>query len=461
MPVTATWSPTSWRFRHAEQQPPWPDEATLERALKHLGSLPPLVFAGEARALTDQLADVAEGRAFLLQAGDCAESFEAFSADAIRDKLKVILQMAVVLTYSTGVPVIKVGRIAGQFAKPRSSPFEQVGDAEIPSFRGHMVNGSAPTEAARVPDPDRLVQAYHQSAATLNLLRAFTKGGFADLSQVHQWNQQFVASSPEGRRYDRVADDIGRALRFMQACGIDTASQPNLHEVDFFTSHEALILGYEEALTRRDSLTGGWYDCSAHMLWIGERTRQIDGAHVEFLRGVNNPIGCKIGPSAAPSEVVALCEALNPERRPGRLTLIVRMGAGRVAEGLPPILAAVRDAGHPVVWACDPMHGNTFTSETGRKTRDFDAVLAEIAGFFAAHWAEGTWPGGVHIELTGEDVTECLGGGDALGHADLDDRYETMCDPRLNGKQSIDLAFQVAELLEKRRSRNVDTGGRV
>jgi 3-deoxy-7-phosphoheptulonate synthase len=459
--VTDTWSPTSWRFRHAEQQPLWPDEATLDRALKHLGSLPPLVFAGEARALTDQLADVAEGRAFLLQAGDCAESFEAFSADAIRDKLKVVLQMAVVLTYSTGVPVIKVGRIAGQFAKPRSSPVEQVGELEIPAFRGHMVNGSAPTEAARVPDPDRLVQAYHQSAATLNLLRAFTKGGFADLSQVHQWNQQFVASSPEGRRYDRVADDIGRALRFMRACGIDTTSQPNLHEVDFFTSHEALILGYEEALTRRDSLTGGWYDCSAHMLWIGERTRQIDGAHVEFLRGVNNPIGCKIGPGASPDEVVGLCEALNPDRRPGRLTLIVRMGASRVHEGLPPILAAVRDAGHPVVWACDPMHGNTFTSETGRKTRDFDAVLAEIAGFFAAHWAVGTWPGGVHIELTGEDVTECLGGGDALGHADLDDRYETMCDPRLNGKQSIDLAFQVAELLEKRRSRNVDTGGRV
>jgi 3-deoxy-7-phosphoheptulonate synthase len=466
MPVTDTWSPdtwspTSWRSRHAEQQPLWPDEGTLERALKHLGSLPPLVFAGEARALTDQLADVAEGRAFLLQAGDCAESFEAFSADAIRDKLKVILQMAVVLTYSTGVPVIKVGRIAGQFAKPRSSPVELVGDVEIPSFRGHMVNGSAPTEAARVPDPDRLVQAYHQSAVTLNLLRAFTKGGFADLSQVHQWNQQFVASSPAGRRYDRVADDIGRALRFMGACGIDTVSQPNLHEVDFFTSHEALILGYEEALTRRDSLTGGWYDCSAHMLWIGDRTRQLDGSHVEFLRGVNNPLGCKIGPSATPAEVVGLCDALNPERRPGRLTLIVRMGAGRVSEGLPPILAAVRDAGHPVVWACDPMHGNTFTSETGRKTRDFDAVLAEIAGFFAAHWAEGTWPGGVHIELTGEDVTECLGGGDALGHADLDDRYETMCDPRLNGRQSIDLAFRVAELLDERRSRNVDTAGRV
>jgi 3-deoxy-7-phosphoheptulonate synthase len=448
--MTSPWSPSSWRAKLAAQQPPWPDEAGLDRALKHLGSLPPLVFAGEARALTAQLAQVAEGRAFLLQAGDCAESFDAFSADAIRDKLKVILQMAVVLTYSTGVPTLKVGRIAGQFAKPRSSSVEVVDGVELPSFRGHMVNDVAPTAAARQPDPERLVQAYHQSAATLNLLRAFTKGGFADLSRVHQWNQEFVASSPEGRRYDRVADEIDRALRFMAACGIDTESQPNLHEVDFFTSHEALILGYEEALTRQDSLTGEWYDCSAHMLWIGERSRQIDGAHVEFLRGVGNPIGCKIGPAATPDEVVALCEALNPDRVAGRVTLIARMGASTVADRLTPLLAAVRDAGHPVVWACDPMHGNTFTSDTGRKTRDFDAVLAEIAGFFAAHWAEGTWPGGVHIELTGEDVTECLGGGDALGHADLDDRYETMCDPRLNGRQSIDLAFQVAELLDRR-----------
>jgi len=346
--------------------------------------------------------------------------------------------------------VLKVGRIAGQFAKPRSAPTETVDGVELPSFRGHMVNDILPTAAARVPDPDRLVQAYHQSAATLNLLRAFTKGGFADLSRVHQWNQEFVSSSPEGRRYDRVADHIDRALRFMAACGIDTASQPSLHEVDFYTSHEALILGYEEALTRQDSLTGHWYDCSAHMLWIGERSRQLDGAHVEFLRGVGNPLGCKIGPTATADEILGLCDALNPDRVPGRLTLISRMGAGTIATALPPLLAAVRDSGHPVVWACDPMHGNTFTSDTGRKTRDFDAVLTEIAGFFAAHWDEGTWPGGVHIELTGEDVTECLGGGDALGHADLDDRYETMCDPRLNGRQSIDLAFQVAELLDRR-----------
>jgi 3-deoxy-7-phosphoheptulonate synthase len=448
--MTSSWSPTSWLGMPAAQQPPWPDDAALERALKHLGSLPPLVFAGEARALTDKLGDVSAGKAFLLQAGDCAESFDAFSADTIRDKLKVILQMAVVLTYSTGVPVLKVGRIAGQFAKPRSAETESIDGVELPSFRGHMVNDVTPTPAARVPDPERLVQAYHQSAATLNLLRAFTKGGFADLSRVHQWNQEFVASSPEGRRYDRVADHIDRALRFMAACGIDTISQPSLHEVDFFTSHEALILGYEQALTRQDSLTGHWYDCSAHMLWVGERSRQLDGAHVEFLRGVGNPVGCKIGPSATPDEVLDLCEALNPDRVPGRLTLITRMGAGAIAGALPPLLGAVRDAGHPVVWTCDPMHGNTFTSDTGRKTRDFDDVLGEIAGFFAAHWAEGTWPGGVHIELTGEDVTECLGGGDALGHADLDDRYETMCDPRLNGRQSIDLAFQVAELLDRR-----------
>lgn len=414
--------------------------------------MPPLVFAGEARNLTGSLAEVCEGRAFLLQAGDCAESFDSFSADIIRDKLKVILQMAVVLTYSTGVPVIKVGRIAGQFAKPRSSPTELVGDRELPSFRGHIVNDIAPDELARIPDPQRLLQAYHQSASTLNLLRAFTKGGFADLSRVHQWNQEFVLSSPIGARYERVADDIDRALRFMSACGVETASQPDLHEVDFFTSHEALILHYEEALTRQDSLTGDWYDCSGHMLWIGERTRQLDGAHVEFLRGVGNPLGCKLGPTATPDEVVALCEALNPDRVPGRLTLISRMGSSKVESALPALLAAVRDSGHPVVWACDPMHGNTFTSETGRKTRHFDDVVAELAGFFAAHSAEGTWPGGVHIELTGDDVTECLGGGDDLDHGDLDNRYETVCDPRLNGRQSIDLAFRVAELFDNRPS---------
>ncbi len=421
----------------------------MEAALKQLATLPPLVFAGEARALTAALGQVVGGRAFLLQAGDCAESFDSFTADAIRDSLKVILQMAIVLSYSSGVPTVKVGRIAGQFAKPRSSDVERIGDLELPSFRGHLVNDIAPSAAARVPNPERLLQAYHQSAATLNLLRAFVKGGFADLSRVHQWNQEFVASSREGQHYERLADEIDRALRFMRACGIDSETQPNLHEVDFFTSHEALILGYEEALTRRDSLTDDWYDCSAHMLWIGERTRQLDGAHVEFLSGVRNPVGCKLGPTATPEEALAICEALNPDKVPGRLTLISRMGADLIEDRLRPLLAAVRDAGQPVVWACDPMHGNTFTSEGGKKTRHFDAVMSEIGGFFAAHRAEGTWPGGVHVELTGADVTECLGGAEEILDAHLDERYETMCDPRLNGRQSLDLAFRVAELLKR------------
>ena len=447
--MTEPWAPSSWRDHPAAQQPPWPDDAALQAALKHLATLPPLVFAGEARGLTTALAQVADGRAFLLQAGDCAESFDAFSADGIRDRLKVILQMAIVLSYSSGVPIVKVGRIAGQFAKPRSSDTEMIGGVELPSFRGHIVNDIPPTAAARIPDPDRLLQAYHQSASTLNLLRAFVKGGFADLSQVHQWNQEFVSSSREGQRYERLAHEIDRALRFMRACGIASETQPSLHEVDFFTSHEALILGYEEALTRQDSLTGDWYDCSAHMVWIGERTRQLDGAHVEFFRGIRNPIGCKIGPTATAEEVLDLCEILNPERAAGRLTLITRMGADHIEDGLRPLLAAVRDANHPVVWSCDPMHGNTFTSEGGRKTRHLDAVLAEIAGFFAAHKAEGTWPGGVHVELTSDDVTECLGGAEEIFDADLDARYETICDPRLNGRQSLDLAFRVAELLKR------------
>jgi 3-deoxy-7-phosphoheptulonate synthase len=444
---TTSWTPSSWRDREAAQQPLWPDEAALDRALKQLSALPPLVFAGEARQLTADLAQVCNGEAFLLQAGDCAESFHDFSADSIRDKLKVILQMAVVLTYGSGVPTIKVGRIAGQFAKPRSAATEMVGDVELPSFRGHMVNDDAPLAEARVPDPERLIAAYHQAASTLNLVRAFTKGGFADLSQVHAWNQQFVAGSTEGRRYEIIANEIERALRFMRACGIDLAKEQQLHQVDFYTSHEALLLGYEEALTRRDSLTGDWYGCSAHMLWIGERTRDLDGAHVEFLSGVRNPIGCKVGPTATADEVVALCERLNPERIPGRLTLVSRMGSAKVADALPPLLRAVRDAGHPVVWACDPMHGNTFNSPSGRKTRHFDHVLSEIRDFFLAHRSEGTWPGGVHVELTGDDVTECLGGAEEILEDQLDTRYTTMCDPRLNARQSLDLAFRVAELL--------------
>lgn len=442
-----TWTPDSWRSRRALQQPDWPDDAALDAVLKDLSALPPLVFAGESRALRSDLARVAAGEAFLLQAGDCAESFDSFSANSIRDRLRVILQMAVILTYSTGVPVVKVGRIAGQFAKPRSSATESVGELELPSFRGHMVNDIGFAAGARLPDPVRLLQAYNQSASTLNLLRAFTKGGFADLNRVHQWNQEFVASSPQGQRYEHLADEINRAMRFMAACGIDSETVPGLHETDFFTSHEALVLGYEEALTREDSLTGDWYDCSAHMVWIGERTRGIDDAHVEFFRGIANPVGCKIGPSATPREVLELCEVLDPDRVPGRLTLISRMGAEAVRETLPPLLEATDRSGHPVVWACDPMHGNTFTSPSGHKTRHVDSIIEEIAGFFAAHHQVGTWPGGVHVELTGDDVTECLGGAEEILHDDLGLRYETMCDPRLNGRQSVDLAFRVAELL--------------
>ena len=440
------WNPASWHDRPAAQQPQWPDQATLDQVLKTLGELPPLVFAGEARQLQDQLAEAAAGRAFVLQAGDCAESFDGVTADSIRDKLKVILQMAVVLAFSAGVPTVKIGRIAGQFAKPRSSSTEVVDDVELPSFRGHMVNDISFSEHSRVADPERLVRAYHQSASTLNLLRAFTKGGYADLRQVHVWNQEFIAASPEGRRYERVADGIEAALRFMAACGISTDA-PELHQVDFFTSHEALVLDYEQALTRQDSITGQWYDCSAHMLWIGERTRQLDGAHVEFMRGIKNPLGCKLGPTTTPADVLELCQILNPDRIPGRLTLISRMGADKVSDALPPLLAAVRDASHPVVWECDPMHGNTYTTAGGRKTRHFDDVMAEIDRYFTAHAEADTWPGGIHVEITGDDVTECVGGAEAISDDDLERRYETMCDPRLNGAQSLELAFRVAERL--------------
>ncbi len=444
---TDAWNAASWRKHPAAQQPTWPDADALKKAETLLATLPPLVFAGEARYLTSQLAEVANGRAFLLQAGDCAESFAEFTADSIRDKLKIILQMAVALTYAAGVPVVKVGRIAGQFAKPRSADTERIGDIELSAFRGHMVNDESFDEEARRPDPSRLVAAYHQSASTLNLLRAFTKGGFADLSQVHLWNQQFVASSSEGQRYERIASEIDRALRFMRACGIDLGAEVGLHQVDFWTSHEALILPYEECLTRQDSITGNWFDCSAHMLWIGDRTRQLDGAHVEFLSGVHNPLGCKIGPSSTTSDVLALCERLNPNRIPGRLTLITRFGADKIEEHLPPLLRAVHDAEHPVVWACDPMHGNTFTSEGGRKTRRFDVILSELRSFFSVHREVGTWPGGVHVELTGDDVTECLGGAEEIFEGDLSARYTTTCDPRLNARQSLDLAFRVAEFV--------------
>jgi 3-deoxy-7-phosphoheptulonate synthase len=445
------WTPQSWREKPARQQPDWPDPEGLSLTLKTLASMPPLVFAGEARELMASLGEVAAGRAFLLQAGDCAESFDSMGADDIREKLRVILQMAVVLTYAGGVPTVKVGRIAGQFAKPRSSDIETQGDIALPSFRGHIVNDIGFDADSRVAKHERLLDAYNRSASTLNLLRAFTKGGFADLSRVHAWTQEFVADSPAGRKYAELADGIDAALRFMRACGIDTKDDARLHEVDFYTSHEALLLGYEEALTRRDSLDRGLVrllgphgvdrgtDSPA-----GRRPRRVLPRHQE-------PGGMQTRSDRHSGRGLALCEALNPERIPGRLTLITRMGAERVAETLPPLLEAVRDAEHPVVWACDPMHGNTFTSNGGRKTRHLEDVMREIDGFFAAHRAAGTWPGGIHLELTGDDVTECLGGAHEVGDSDLEFRYETMCDPRLNGRQSLDLAFRVADLLTRNR----------
>jgi 3-deoxy-7-phosphoheptulonate synthase len=431
------------------QQPEWPDAAAAAAALERLKGSPPLVFAGEARDLRDNLAKAIEGRAFLLQAGDCVESFNELSTMRIREKLKIMLQMSAVLTYGATLPVVKIGRIAGQFTKPRSDPFEQVGDEEIPSFRGHMVNGDERTAEARVPDPRRMVEGYNQSAATLNLLRAFTKGGYADLTQVHLWNKDFVASSPEGQRYDILANEIERALAFMAACGIDLRAERRLHEVDVYTSHEGLLLDYEEGLTRKDSLTGDWYDCSAHLLWIGERTRQPDGAHVEFFSGVHNPIGVKVGPAATADEVIALAERLNPLRIPGRLTYYARMGSDRVQELLPPLLRAVKEEGHPVLWACDPMHANTIRTADGVKTRRFGTIMAELEGFFAACWEAGVWPGGVHLEFTGENVTECLGGADDVLEEHLSSRYETLLDPRLNARQSLDLAFHLAELMRR------------
>jgi 3-deoxy-7-phosphoheptulonate synthase len=443
-----TWQPSSWREFPAAQQPDWPSRELADEVVEEVRSQPPLVFAGEARRLREALAQVAVGKAFCLQAGDCAESFHEHSAPAIRERLKVILQMSTVLTYAASVPVVRLARMAGQFVKPRSSPTETIGDLEITSFRGHMVNSEEETAEARVPDPSRMLRAYNQAASTLNLLRAFTKGGYADLSQVHVWNQEFVTASPEGRRYEQIASEIDRALAFMAACGVDMHNSA-LHQVDIWTCHEGLLLDYEEALTRRDSLTGDWFDCSAHMLWIGERTRQPDGAHVEFFSGVHNPIGVKLGPGATAEQVLELCERLDPEKIAGRLTLITRIGADKIEQKLRPLLAAVRDSGHQVVWICDPMHANTFTTESGRKTRRFTVIIAEIEGFFAAHKAEGPWPGGGQLEITGGDVTECLGGGEKLSEAKLEEAYQTLCDPRLNARQSLDLTFHIAELLRR------------
>ncbi len=449
--MVQSWTPTSWRGKPIQQVPVYPDAKALESAEGTLRQYPPLVFAGEARSLKASLGRVAKGEAFLLQGGDCAEAFGEFHANTIRDTFKVLLQMAVVLTFGAACPVVKVGRMAGQFAKPRSAPTEVIGGKELPSYRGDIINAIEFEDGARAPDPQRMVRAYNQSAATLNLLRAFAQGGFADLHKVHQWNLQFVAGSPQGARYEQLSTRIDETLAFMAACGLTSETVAQLRETDFYTSHEALLLPYEEALTRVDSLTGQWYDCSAHMLWIGDRTRQPDGAHVEFLRGVKNPIGMKVGPSLKPDELIRLIDALNPENEPGRLTLISRMGAEKVESGLPPLLRAVKREGRAVVWSCDPMHGNTVKSSSGYKTRPFERILSEVRGFFAAHAAEGTYAGGVHVEMTGKDVTECTGGAQAISDATLADRYHTYCDPRLNGAQALELAFLVAEQLKAER----------
>ena len=448
----AKWSVDSWRDKPVLQVPDYPDKAKLQNAEATLRRFPPLVFAGEARSLKSRLANVANGRAFLLQGGDCAESFAEFSANNIRDTFKVLLQMATVLTFAGSCPIVKVGRMAGQFAKPRSAPSEVIDGVELPSYRGDIINGIEFETEKRVPDPDRLLQAYNQAAATLNLLRAFAQGGFADLHQVNRWNLDFVADSPQGAQYTELAGRINETLSFMEACGLTGDVVPQMRETEFYTSHEALLLWYEEALTRQDSLTDEWYDCSAHMLWIGDRTRQPDGAHVEFLRGVRNPIGIKCGPTSNPNELLQLIDILNPDNEPGRMTLVVRMGHDKVHEHLPGLIRAVQREGRSVVWSSDPMHGNTIKAESGYKTRPFDRILTEVRRFFEVHEAEGTYAGGVHIEMTGQDVTECMGGAQAISDAALSERYHTHCDPRLNASQSLELSFLIADFLKKQRS---------
>ncbi len=433
----------TWRDLPAAQQPDYPDRSALHEVTAELESYPPLVFAGECDVLKDRLAAVAGGEAFLLQGGDCAEAFDAVSAEQIRNKLKTLLQMGAVLTYAGSVPVVKVGRIAGQYSKPRSKPVETRDGVTLPTYRGDSVNGFEFTEAARVPDPERLKRMYHASAATLNLVRAFTTGGYADLRQVHAWNRDFVRRSPSGQRYEVLAREIDQALKFMHACGTDPEE---LKTVECYASHEALLLDYEDALTRTDSRSGKLYDTSGHMIWIGERTRQLDGAHVEFASRVRNPVGVKLGPTTSPEDALALIEKLDPEREPGRLTFITRMGADTVRDRLPTLVEKVTASGAQVAWVCDPMHGNTFEAASGHKTRRFDDVLDEVKGFFEVHKALGTHPGGIHTELTGDDVTECVGGGDEIFVDDLHQRYETACDPRLNRSQSLDLAFLVAEM---------------
>jgi len=441
-----TWNKSSWQTHTALQQPNWPDKDKLQEVLQNISRLPPLVFAGEIRDLKEQLAKASRGEAFLLQGGDCSEEFARCTAPNIRETLKVLLQMAVVLTYAGGKPVVKVGRIAGQYAKPRSSDTEMINGVEVASYRGDMANSIEPTVEARIPDPQRLLQGYNMSAATLNLLRAFTRGGFGSLHRVHAWNQEFVKQSPMGRSYERLAKQISQTLKFMEIIGISTDT-PQMKQAQFFTSHEALFLGYEEALTREDSTGGGWYDCSGHMLWIGDRTRQIDGAHIEFLRGVLNPLGMKVGPKHDIDDILAIINRLNPENEAGRMTLITRFGAKDIEKYMPPLVRAVKKEGMNVVWSCDPMHANIRKAETGHKTRSFDDILSELRCFFELHWSEGTIPGGVHFELTGDNVTECTGGARQLADAQLGDNYLTTCDPRLNAEQSLEMAFQIAEMI--------------
>lgn len=446
--MTSNWKPQTWRDKSAEQLPNYPDQAKLEWAEGVISKMPPLVFAGEARNLKKQLADVCAGKAFILQGGDCAESFAEFQSDKIRDTFRVLLQMAVVMTFGGAMPIIKMGRMAGQFAKPRSADTETIDGVELPSYRGDIINKLEFTPEGRAPNPERMIRAYNQSASTLNLLRAFAQGGYANLNEVHRWNLDFVKDSPLSERYEHVADEIGRSLRFMKACGITGANVPSMRETDFYTCHEALLLPYEEAMTRIDSTTGDWYDTSAHFLWIGARTQQTDGAQIEFARGLNNPIGMKVPPELDPDTLIKLIDKLNPKNEAGHLSLIARMGCNQVEEKLAPLVRRVKEEGRNVVWICDPMHGNIEKSSTGFKTRRFDNILAEVRGFFNVHRAEGTHPGGVHFEMTGQDVTECVGGTHEVTEEDLSSRYHTACDPRLNANQALELAFLVADELK-------------
>ena len=448
-----SWNKSSWRNFNIKQQPTYPDLSELKKTEEEISKLPPLVFAGEVRKLKNEFAKVCEGKAFLLQGGDCAESFAEFNADNIRDMFKVMMQMAVVLTFAGGCPVVKVGRLAGQFAKPRSSDFEEKNGKKLPSYRGDIVNGNEFSQDARIPNPNRMIKAYNQSSSTMNLLRAFARGGLADLHKVNKWNLGFVKENALGEKYQELANKITETLEFMEACGITSQNTPMINETILYTSHEALLLNNEEAMTREDSLSGDWVDCSAHMLWIGDRTRGVDDAHVEFLRGVINPVGIKAGPSMSEADLLALIEKINPQNEMGKINIIVRMGAKKIKEELPKLIRAVKKAGKNVIWSIDPMHGNTVKASNNYKTRAFDEILREVKGFFKVHQEEGTFPGGVHLEMTGQDVTECVGGSREVTEENLSSRYNTHCDPRLNANQALELAFLIAQSLKEARDR--------